>query len=593
MDTDLTIFLNGTLRVHQPRRGYRFSVDSVLLAGFARSIEGERVLDLGTGAGILLLLLKAHYHPGPLTGVEIQGEFADLARRNLTENGFDEEARIAYGDLRDPAVVPEASFDLIVSNPPFYHSGRVQSSPDPRKASARDDRTFTLGDLAAGAARALAPSGRLCFILPTDREGEALCALASSGLHPALLRRVRNLPDAPDHRTMVQARFTSGGPPLELPPLPIRTAPDAYSEEVRLLLRQLPPRQPRFFCDAMLGTLARYLRLLGTDAAYARGADDGWLARECLRSGRILLTRDRELARRAGGTGLSSFNPDDDRPPRQLALVRREYPDLAPTGTGRCLRCDAELLPMERDAARGRVPPYTWLTRERFHACPCCGKLTWEGSHLERFAKIVRSEGCERNERRSENHTYHEEASMPASDRERLKVLLKERSLKIGDFLLASGKRSKYYFDSKLTTLTAEGAHITARCFLDVIRTNGIQAQAIGGMTLGADPIVSAVAALSHTEGLPLDAFIVRKEEKGHGTMKWIEGPVQPGMKVIVVDDVVTTGGSTLKAIEKAQDFGLEVVAVLALLDREEGGTETLSAKFPFYPVTRRSEIFG
>lgn len=178
-------------------------------------------------------------------------------------------------------------------------------------------------------------------------------------------------------------------------------------------------------------------------------------------------------------------------------------------------------------------------------------------------------------------------------DRERLKELLKTRSLKIGDFLLASGRRSKYYFDSKLTTLTSEGACLTARCFLEVIRREGIAASAIGGMTLGADPIVSAVAALSHVEGPPLDAFIVRKEPKGHGTMRWIEGPVAPGQKVIVVDDVVTTGGSTLKAVERAEEFGLEVVAVMALLDREEGGTEALAARFPFFPVTRRSEIFG
>lgn len=179
------------------------------------------------------------------------------------------------------------------------------------------------------------------------------------------------------------------------------------------------------------------------------------------------------------------------------------------------------------------------------------------------------------------------------NDRERLKELLKTRSLKTGDFLLASGRRSKYYFDSKLTTLTSEGAHLTARCFLEVIRREGIRAQAIGGMTLGADPIVSAVAALSHVEGPPLDAFIVRKEPKGHGTMQWIEGPVSPGQKVIVVDDVVTTGGSTLQAVERAREFGLEVVAVMALLDREEGGTEALAARFPFFPVTRRTEIFG
>lgn len=180
-----------------------------------------------------------------------------------------------------------------------------------------------------------------------------------------------------------------------------------------------------------------------------------------------------------------------------------------------------------------------------------------------------------------------------SQERERLKHLLKTRSLKTGDFLLASGRRSRYYFDSKLTTLTSEGAWLTASCFLQVIRDQAIEAEAIGGMTLGADPIVSAVAAVSRSVPPALDAFIVRKEAKGHGTNRWIEGPVEPGQKVIVVDDVVTTGGSTLRAIERAEDFGLKVVAVMALLDREEGGTEAISEKYPFYPVTRRTEIFG
>jgi tRNA1Val (adenine37-N6)-methyltransferase len=452
MDTDLTLFLNGTLRVHQPRKGYRFNVDSVLLAGFARCLEGERVLDLGCGAGILLLLLKAHYHPGPLTGVEIQPQFAELAARNLTENGFDDEAQVIEGDLRDGARLPESGFDLIVSNPPFYASGRVMASPDARKATARDDRTFTLEDLAACAARSLAPSGRLCFILPAEREGEALAALAQGGLVPAILRRVRNRPDAPDHRVMIQARAHWDGAPLELPPLPLRLDADTYSDEVRLLLRQVEPRGPRFFCDAMVGTLARYLRLLGADAAYRRGAPDAWLAQECRRSGRVLLTRDRELLRlfeagalpeRAprwgrgvhaamesppgplfvkegeqeksppgplfvkegeqeesppgpsleGGESVAALNPDDDRPAKQLEILRAAFPGLGAGTPGRCLGCNAEVLPIPRQIARGRVPPYTWLTRERFHACPSCGKLTWEGSHLERFAKAVRREG--------------------------------------------------------------------------------------------------------------------------------------------------------------------------------------------------------
>lgn len=177
------------------------------------------------------------------------------------------------------------------------------------------------------------------------------------------------------------------------------------------------------------------------------------------------------------------------------------------------------------------------------------------------------------------------------SDREKLKELLKRNSLKFGDFVLASGKKSNYYFDSKLTTLTAEGSHLVGKCFFEIIKENNIKADLIGGMTLGSDPIVTSVALVSHLEGKPIDAFIVRKEPKGHGTQNFIEGLVEKGKTAIIVDDVVTTGSSTFKAIEKAEDFGLKVVAVIALLDREEGGGEELSKKYPFYSVIRKSEI--
>ena len=160
-----------------------------------------------------------------------------------------------------------------------------------------------------------------------------------------------------------------------------------------------------------------------------------------------------------------------------------------------------------------------------------------------------------------------------------------------GDFTLASGKKSKYYFDSKKTTLLAEGAYLTAREILKVVRDKGLDAQAIGGLTLGADPIVCPVAALSHLEGPALRAFIVRKEAKDHGTARRIEGSLEPGSRVIIVDDVVTTAGSTLKAIEAAEEEGHTVAAVICLVDREEGGAEKLS-KYPFYPIFRRSEIF-
>lgn len=161
-----------------------------------------------------------------------------------------------------------------------------------------------------------------------------------------------------------------------------------------------------------------------------------------------------------------------------------------------------------------------------------------------------------------------------------------------GDFTLASGKKSPFYFDSKKTTLLPEGAWLTAREILRIVRERGIRADAIGGLTLGADPIVCPVAALSHAEGPAMRAFIVRKEAKDHGTGRRIEGNLAPGSRVIIVDDVVTTAGSTLKAIDAAIEEGHEVVAVICLVDREEGGAEKL-ARWPFFPIFRKSEIFG
>lgn len=176
------------------------------------------------------------------------------------------------------------------------------------------------------------------------------------------------------------------------------------------------------------------------------------------------------------------------------------------------------------------------------------------------------------------------------SERERLKQLLREHSLRVGDFVLTSGQRSRYYFDSKKTTLRPEGAYLTAREVLRLLERERIEADAIGGLTLGADPIVCPVAALSHVAGRPLRAFIVRKEAKGHGTGQRIEGDLEPGSRVVIVDDVVTTAGSTLQAIGAAEQAGHRVVAVICLVDREEGGTERLAA-WPFYPLFRRSEL--
>jgi orotate phosphoribosyltransferase len=178
------------------------------------------------------------------------------------------------------------------------------------------------------------------------------------------------------------------------------------------------------------------------------------------------------------------------------------------------------------------------------------------------------------------------------SDRERLRALLRQHSLMFGAFTLASGKTSSFYFDSKRTTLLPEGALLTARQVLQTLRENRIDADAIGGMSLGADPIVCPVAALSQLEGCPLRAFIVRREPKGHGTARQLEGSLDPGSRVVIVDDVVTTGRSTLRAIEAAEREGHRVVAVVCLVDREEGGRQAL-ARWPFYALFRGREIFG
>lgn len=181
-----------------------------------------------------------------------------------------------------------------------------------------------------------------------------------------------------------------------------------------------------------------------------------------------------------------------------------------------------------------------------------------------------------------------------AALRSRLLELLRERSLKLGRFTLASGQTSPYYFDSKFTTLHPEGAYLTARLLLEEIRARKVEARAIGGLTLGADPVVSAVAAVSWAERdryTPLAAFIVRKEPKKHGTQRYIEGlDVQPGTPVIIVDDVCTTGGSTLKAIAGAEEAGLVVAAVFCVVDREQGGREAL-ARYPFHSLFTAREL--
>lgn len=176
--------------------------------------------------------------------------------------------------------------------------------------------------------------------------------------------------------------------------------------------------------------------------------------------------------------------------------------------------------------------------------------------------------------------------------RAELKNLLKERSFRFGDFTLTSGKKSRYYFDGKLTTLHPRGAHLVGNAYINLIEAENVQADAIGGLVIGADPIVTAVAYASYLRGGAIEAFLVRKEPKKHGMMRLIEGNVRKGNRVIVVDDVCTTGGSTKQAIDACVSEGLEIAAVMPLVDREEGGAEAFSA-YRFLPLFRASEFLA
>jgi len=157
--------------------------------------------------------------------------------------------------------------------------------------------------------------------------------------------------------------------------------------------------------------------------------------------------------------------------------------------------------------------------------------------------------------------------------RQRFLELVRERALLRGDFTLASGAKATYFFDMKMVTLHAEGAYLVGRLVYELLKDADIAA--VGGLTLGADPIVAAVAVVSHVEGKPIPAFIQRGETKGHGTQKSIEGYIPPkGGRVAIVEDVITKGGATLKAIELAEAVGCRVVKVVALVDRHQGGSD-------------------
>jgi len=165
----------------------------------------------------------------------------------------------------------------------------------------------------------------------------------------------------------------------------------------------------------------------------------------------------------------------------------------------------------------------------------------------------------------------------PVSDE--LISLIGTQALKRGTFRLASGREASFYLDAKQVVLDARGSMLVGRAILEKLKALGPLPDAVGGMSIGADPITSAVVTMAGVEGLPLKGFMVRKESKDHGTKKYIEGPVTPGQRVVIVEDVTTTGGSSLLAIDRAQEFGLVVERVVTVIDRLAGAQAAFAAR--------------
>ncbi len=182
------------------------------------------------------------------------------------------------------------------------------------------------------------------------------------------------------------------------------------------------------------------------------------------------------------------------------------------------------------------------------------------------------------------------------SVKDELKAIIREMSYEEREVTLASGRKSNFYFDGKQTTLHSKGGLLVGKAFWDEVKQFEGPIDGVGGLTLGADPIATATSIAAHLDGTDVHAFIIRKEPKGHGTGQWLEGRknLPPGSRVVIVEDVTTTGGSSLKAVARAEEEGLVVLGIVTLVDREEGAREAIEgAGQKLRAVFTKSSVVG
>ena len=180
--------------------------------------------------------------------------------------------------------------------------------------------------------------------------------------------------------------------------------------------------------------------------------------------------------------------------------------------------------------------------------------------------------------------------------RNRLLEIIREQSYEEREVTLVSGRKSNFYVDGKQTTLHPEGAYLVGKLCFQALEKFPQPVEGVGGVTLGADPMVAAITVISHQEGNPIPAFIIRKEPKKHGTSQWIEGKknIRSGARVVIIEDVVTTGGSSLRAVQRTEEEGFEVAGIITLVDREEGGRENIEEKgYQLVSIFTKRDIQG